>query len=54
MPIVENGEILAIITSGEVSDSSFSVESSGGKRGFMNNVMGHVGLPEGTTVRDVT
>ncbi len=50
MPVVENGEILAIITSGEVSDSSFSAESTGGKKAFMKNVMGHIGLPDGTRV----
>jgi protein phosphatase PTC7 len=48
VPVIEDGQILGIVTSAELSDSYFSVVNAGGKRSFMDNVMGRQGLPEGT------
>jgi len=48
IPVIEDGNILGVINGGELSDSTFSLESAGGKKAFMKNVLGRLGLPEGT------
>ncbi len=53
VPIMHEGSIIAIINSGELSDSAFSAANSGGKKSFMRNVLGRTGLPEGTRVASI-
>eukprot|EP01034_Spumella_vulgaris_P043914 gene43914-54567_t len=48
MPIISNGEAMGIITLKHLADSSFSIAETGGKKGFIHNVTGRKGLPEGT------
>ncbi len=51
VPVIEDGHILGIVSIGELSDSTFSVENCGGKKSFMNNVVGRLGLPQGTRAK---
>ena len=48
IPVVENDAILGIITIKDLADSSYSVVELGGKKGFIANVTGRKGVPEGT------
>jgi len=54
IPVLEDGNVLGIINGGELSDSTFTLESAGGKKAFMNNVLGRLGLPEGTRASRAT
>ena len=54
IPVLEDGDVLGIINGGELSDSTFTLESAGGKKAFMNNVLGRLGLPEGTRASRAT
>lgn len=54
IPVIENGEILGIITIKDLADSSFSVLDIGGKKGFIQNVTGRKGVPEGTRISKST
>lgn len=48
LPVIDNGEVKGIITVNMLTDSMFSVAEVGGKKGFISNVTGRKGLPEGT------
>ena len=48
VPVIHNGNVLGIVSIGELSDSTFSVENAGGKKSFMRTTLGRLGLPEGT------
>ncbi len=52
MPVIENGEVLGIVTIKDLADSAFSIEDTGGKKGFIENVIGRKGLPQGTKLKD--
>eukprot|EP00605_Chrysophyceae_sp_TOSAG23-4_P002576 GSChrysophyteH1.ASY1.ANO1.2843.1 assembled CDS len=52
IPVIRDGRILGIVNLGELSDSTFSVANAGGKKSFMRNVLGRLGLPKGTRVAD--
>ena len=54
IPAIENGEVLGIITIKDLADSSFSVLDIGGKKGFIQNVTGRKGVPEGTRISKST
>lgn len=48
MPVIERNEVLGIVTMKDLADSSFSLMDIGGKKGFIHNVTGRKGIPEGT------
>ena len=43
-------ELKGLITMKMITDSSFSLAETGGKKGFIHNVTGRRGLPEGTRI----
>lgn len=47
MPVIEKGEALGIVTIKDLADSAFNLADTGGKKGFIHNVTGRKGLPEG-------
>lgn len=51
VPVLENGEILSILTIKDLADSSFSSMDYGGKKGFIRNITNRKGMPEGTRIR---
>ena len=55
VPVIKDGEVLGIITSKDLADSSFVRRDgggeSGGKRAFLETSVGRKGLPEGTMIR---
>jgi CBS domain-containing protein len=52
IPVVHDNAVVGIISSKDLADSSFSLEDTGGKKGFMKNIIGRVGLPEHTSVKN--
>ncbi len=50
IPVLEDGEIAGIITDKDLSDPALTGNESGGKKGFIANVLGRKGLPGGTRV----
>lgn len=50
IPVLDGDEIIGILNAGDLSDSTFSIESLGGKKAWME-YKGRVGLPEGTRYR---
>ncbi len=48
MPVMDKGEVYGIVTIRELADSAFSLANIGGKKGFISNITGRKGLPEGT------
>lgn len=52
IPVIENGKVLGLVTGDDLSDSTFSIKNSGGKKAFMENVLGRRGLPEGLRAID--
>ena len=47
LPVIENGEVLGVVSMNVLADSYFSLKDSGGKKGFIN-ITGRMGLPAGT------
>ena len=47
MPVLDDGKISGIITIKDLADSAFTIKDTGGKAGFIHNVTGRRGLPEG-------
>jgi len=54
LPVIDNGEVRGIITAKHLADASFNVKDAGGKKGFIHNVSGRRGLPEGTRINQET
>ena len=52
LPVIDNGEVRGIITAKHLADASFNVKDAGGKKGFIHNVSGRRGLPEGTRINE--
>ena len=50
LPVIDNGEVRGIITAKNLADASFNIIDTGGKKGFIHNVTGRRGLPEGTRI----
>jgi protein phosphatase PTC7 len=50
MPVIDNGEVLGIISQKDLADSAFSLSDDGGKKGYFRNVTGRKGIPEGTKI----
>eukprot|EP01041_Mallomonas_annulata_P009951 gene9951-20687_t len=50
LPVIENGEVVGIITLKDLADSAFQLSNIGGKKGFIHNVTGRRGLPAGTVL----
>ena len=50
LPVIENEELLGVVSMNDLADSYFSLKELGGKKGFMHNITGRLGLPEGTSV----
>lgn len=50
LPILENNEVKGIITMKQLADASFNLNDIGGKKGFIKNVTGRKGLPDGTKI----
>ena len=50
LPVIDNGEVRGIITAKNLADASFNVKDAGGKKGFIHNVSGRRGLPDGTRI----
>lgn len=50
LPVIDNGEVRGIITAKNLADASFNIVDTGGKKGFIHNVTGRRGLPEGTRI----
>lgn len=48
IPVIDNHEVHGIVTMKDLADSAFSLLQTGGKKGFIHNVTGRKGLPEGT------
>jgi len=48
IPVIDNNEVHGIVTMKDLADSAFSLLQTGGKKGFIHNVTGRKGLPEGT------
>ena len=48
LPVIENGEVRGIINAKILADASFDLIETGGKKGFIHNISGRKGLPEGT------
>lgn len=53
LPVIDNGVVLGIITMKDLADSAFDMSMIGGKEGFIKNVIGRRGLPEGTVLNPV-
>lgn len=52
IPVLDNGAVVGIINIKDLADSNFSLEEAGGKKGFINNITGRMGLPEKTVVKN--
>jgi CBS domain-containing protein len=50
IPVLDKGEVLGIVTIKDLADSSFSLIDIGGKKGFIHNVTGRKGIPDGTKI----
>ena len=50
LPVIDNEELLGVVSMNDLADSYFSLKESGGKKGFMHNITGRLGLPEGTSI----
>lgn len=48
IPVIDNNEVHGIVTMKDLADSAFSLLQTGGKKGFIHNVIGRKGLPQGT------
>ena len=48
LPVLVNNELLGIVSIQDLADSAFSLQDTGGKKGFIHNVTGRKGLPQGT------
>eukprot|EP00602_Paraphysomonas_sp_CaronLab_P010957 CAMPEP_0185019004 /NCGR_PEP_ID=MMETSP1103-20130426/1638_1 /TAXON_ID=36769 /ORGANISM="Paraphysomonas bandaiensis, Strain Caron Lab Isolate" /LENGTH=546 /DNA_ID=CAMNT_0027549071 /DNA_START=373 /DNA_END=2013 /DNA_ORIENTATION=- len=51
VPVIYEGEVLGIVHSKDLADSAFTFHDTGGKKGFISNVVGRKGLPAGTRVQ---
>jgi len=49
IPVIEDGKVRGIITLKDLADSAFTVQGTGGKKGFLDNLTSRKGLPQGTT-----
>ena len=54
LPVLVNNELLGIVSIQDLADSAFSLQDTGGKKGFIHNVTGRKGLPEGTKLNKDT
>eukprot|EP00428_Durinskia_dybowskii_P073064 CAMPEP_0170412594 /NCGR_PEP_ID=MMETSP0117_2-20130122/31058_1 /TAXON_ID=400756 /ORGANISM="Durinskia baltica, Strain CSIRO CS-38" /LENGTH=574 /DNA_ID=CAMNT_0010670307 /DNA_START=151 /DNA_END=1875 /DNA_ORIENTATION=- len=52
LPVIEGGEVKGIVTAKHLADASFSIKDTGGKKGFISNVTGRRGLPNGTKITE--
>ena len=50
LPVIDKDRVLGVVSMNMLADSYFSLQDSGGKKGFMHNVSGRKGLPEGAHV----
>ena len=50
LPVIENEQLLGVVSMNDLADSYFSLKESGGKKGYMHNITGRLGLPEGTSI----
>lgn len=53
LPVIDNGVVLGIVTMKDLADSAFDKSIIGGKEGFIKNVIGRRGIPEGTVLNQV-
>lgn len=54
LPVLVNNELVGIVSIQDLADSAFSLQDTGGKKGFIHNVTGRKGLPEGTKLNKDT
>jgi CBS domain-containing protein len=54
LPVIVNNELLGIVSIQDLADSAFSLSDTGGKKGFIHNVTGRKGLPQGTKLIEDT
>jgi len=57
LPVIGEGkggryELKGLVTMKMIADSSFSLAETGGKKGYIHNVTGRKGLPEGTKISE--
>jgi protein phosphatase PTC7 len=48
IPVIDKNEVSGIITLKDLADAAFSVMHTGGKKGFISNVLGRIGIAPGT------
>ena len=54
LPVLVNDELLGIVSIQDLADSAFSLSDLGGKKGYIHNVTGRKGLPQGTKLNKDT
>jgi CBS domain-containing protein len=54
LPVIDKGEVRGIITAKLLADASFNLKDTGGKKGFIHNVTGRRGIPEGTRINEAS
>lgn len=52
MPVLNQGQVIGIITIKDLADSAFSLVDIGGKKGFIHNVTGRKGIPAGIKLHE--
>ena len=53
MPVIDKGEVVGIVTLKDIADSYFNLSETGGKKGFINNIKGRKGLPDGIKLTEL-